>query len=293
MSVSIIAIKEFSDNVASKRFLILFLLLSILSILSAFTVSNRFYGGNLKSFSDLLTTGSLSLIYLIGVVGPLIGISLGFDCISREIESGSLMLLLSCPVHRDEILNGKILGGLLTIILALGTSITLLIGFIMIQIGIAPNFNEILRLIIFFLASIIYILCYMSLSILTSIIFRRSSISLLVSMCIWIFFTFMINMVASSLASFLPEVDVEGRIKVLTYTLMTSPTFHFYALSRVIINPQFVIDPFGIFPRRSFSKELSLIESLNLATPNMFILIVLLMIFISISYIKFLREEIR
>ncbi len=293
MSTIIIALKEFSDHVTSRRFLILFTLLSVLSVLSAFSSISRAFIGEVKMFSDILTLGRLSIIYLIGELGPLIGIALGFDSISKEIESGSMLLLLSCPIYRDTILNGKILGGLLTIILALGTSTILLTGFTLAQIGIAPTSEEIIRLILYFLASIIYILSYMALSMLTSIISKRTSISLLTSISIWIFFTFIMPMIASSLATILPEEDIEGKIRIMTITLLLTPVQHYYTLSRNIISPKFSIDPFSIFPRRSIVKPLTLIESLNLTWPNLAIITSLLVIFVAASYIKFLKEEIR
>jgi len=113
-------------------------------------------------------------------------------------------------------LNGKILSGLLTILLTLGTSITLLTEFILAQLGIAPTIEELIRLLIYFVFAVIYILAYMALSLLTSIITKKTSMSLLISISTWIFFTYLIYTIASSIASLLPETDVEGRIRVLT-----------------------------------------------------------------------------
>ncbi|RLE53894.1 MAG: hypothetical protein DRJ30_06220, partial [Candidatus Methanomethylicota archaeon] len=71
-------------------------------------------------------------------------------------------------------MNGKILSGLLTILLTLGTSITLLTGFILAQLGIAPTIEELIRLLIYFVFAVIYILAYMALSLLTSIITKKT-----------------------------------------------------------------------------------------------------------------------
>ncbi|MCS7365689.1 MAG: ABC transporter permease [archaeon GB-1867-035] len=293
MSLLTVALKEFSDHVTSRRFLILFILLSILTVLSAFSSASRVASGFSITFSDVLTSGSLSIIYLIGQLGPLIGIALGFDSISKEMESGSILLLLSCPIYRDTILNGKILSGLLTILLTLGTSITLLTGFILAQPGIAPTIEELIRLLIYFVFAVIYILAYMALSLLTSIITKKTSMSLLISISTWIFFTYLIHTIASSIASLLPETDIEGRIRVLTMISLLSPYRHYNTFSRNIISPKFSIDPFSIFPRKSPFKPLTLMESLALSWPNLIIILSLLIIFLAASYIKFLKEEVR
>ena len=293
MSLLTVALKEFSDHVTSRRFLILFILLSILTVLSAFSSASRVASGFSITFSDVLTSGSLSIIYLIGQLGPLIGIALGFDSISKEMESGSILLLLSCPIYRDTILNGKILSGLLTILLTLGTSITLLTGFILAQLGIAPTIEELIRLLVYFVFAVIYILAYMALSLLTSIITKKTSMSLLISISTWIFFTYLIHTIASSIASLLPETDIEGRIRVLTMISLLSPYRHYNTFSRNIISPKFSIDPFSIFPRKSPFKPLTLMESLALSWPNLIIILSLLIIFLAASYIKFLKEEVR
>lgn len=293
MSLLTVALKEFSDHVTSRRFLVLFILLSILTVLSAFSSASRVMGGFSITFSDVLTSGSLSIIYLIGQLGPLIGIALGFDSISKEMESGSILLLLSCPIYRDTILNGKIFSGLLTILLTLGTSITLLTGFILAYIGIAPTLEELIRLLIYFVFAVIYILAYMALSLLTSIVTKKTSMSLLISISVWIFFTFLIHTIASSIASLLPETDIEGRIRILTIISLFSPYRHYNTFSRNIVSPKFSIDPFSIFPRRSPFKPLTLMESLALSWPNLVIVTSLLVVFLATSYIKFLKEEIR
>jgi ABC-type Na+ efflux pump permease subunit len=49
------------------------------------------------------------------LLGAILAIAMGFDLITREKESHSLKSLLSHPVFRDEIINGKALGGILVL----------------------------------------------------------------------------------------------------------------------------------------------------------------------------------
>jgi ABC-2 type transport system permease protein len=56
----------------------------------------------------------LTFFYSLGqyfsLIGMVLGIALGFDLITREKEEGSLKSLLSHPVYRDSVINGKTLG---------------------------------------------------------------------------------------------------------------------------------------------------------------------------------------
>ena len=58
------------------------------------------------------TSGSLfSLVQFVALFGPLIGLILGFDSINRERNEGTLSKLLSQPIYRDAVINGKFLAG--------------------------------------------------------------------------------------------------------------------------------------------------------------------------------------
>src|SRR5262245_63426501 len=67
----------------------------------------------------LLITSSgdsiFSLATLLGFFGPLIGITLGFDSISGEYARGTLSRVLSQPIYRDSLINGKFIAGLTTV----------------------------------------------------------------------------------------------------------------------------------------------------------------------------------
>jgi ABC-2 type transport system permease protein len=51
-----------------------------------------------------------SYVALLGILGMVLGIAMGFDQITKEKESGSLKSVLSAPVYRDSLINGKALG---------------------------------------------------------------------------------------------------------------------------------------------------------------------------------------
>jgi len=115
--------KELADHFSSYRFIILFALIAMVSLITTYMVGiglSQELGGVAKPkfvFLMLFTsTGPLfSLVQFVAFFGPLIGLILGFDSINRERSSGTLSKLASQPIYRDSIINGKFLTGVVTI----------------------------------------------------------------------------------------------------------------------------------------------------------------------------------
>ncbi len=58
----------------------------------------------LSAFRHLISRGGITTI------GAIIGIVIGFDAISGEREKGTLRFLLTQPLYRDTLINGKLPG---------------------------------------------------------------------------------------------------------------------------------------------------------------------------------------
>ena len=54
---------------------------------------------------------------------PLFGIVLGFDAINRERTSGTLSRIMSQPVYRDSVINGKFLASLFILAVMMASSV--------------------------------------------------------------------------------------------------------------------------------------------------------------------------
>jgi ABC-2 type transport system permease protein len=108
--------KELSDHFSSYRFTILFALIAMASLITAYMAGiglrEELAGLAKPKFVFLMlftSTGSLfSLVQFVAFFGPLIGLLLGFDSVNRERSSGTLSTLVSQPIYRDSIINGKI-----------------------------------------------------------------------------------------------------------------------------------------------------------------------------------------
>src|SRR5207248_7774936 len=103
-------------------------------------------------FLRLFTSGSpVSFVSFIAFLGPLLGIAFGFDAINSEQARGTLGRLLSQPIYRDDVINGKFLAGLATTSVAL-LSIFLIVGGLGLRmIGVPPTGDGLVRLLLFVL----------------------------------------------------------------------------------------------------------------------------------------------
>jgi ABC-2 type transport system permease protein len=197
----IVAVKEFKDNLNSKRFLILFGLLTLLSIIGAITGINNYNSdlatynsnvnqvsslpGGMKMFVDMPSILSIFSSYgtYIASFGMLLAISMGFDLISREKEEGTLKILLTHPVFRDQVINGKILGSVAMIIVVLLSTFLAIVA-IMLFFGIVPSGDDVIRLGAFFLAVVLFLLAYLAIAIMSSTLSKSSSMAILIAIAI-------------------------------------------------------------------------------------------------------------
>lgn len=199
----VVAHKEFVDQLTSRRFLSIFALLLMISALGIYGGAED-YNENLASYSEQLQSadgnnpysGSVSdkvsplTIYsrvsdYIVLFGAILGIAMGFDLISKEKEEHSLKTLLARPVFRDEIVNGKALGSVLALAIALVTTVAVSIA-ILLFAGIVPTLYDFGAILIFTLVSGIFILVYFSLALLMSAIAKNSGSALITTLIIFV-----------------------------------------------------------------------------------------------------------
>ncbi|MBI2170369.1 MAG: ABC transporter permease subunit, partial [Actinobacteria bacterium] len=128
--------KELEDHFSSVRFILLMTVILMVSLLTAYMVGSglrkELEGMQRPSMVFLLlftSTGALlSLAQFIAFFGPLIGMVLGFDAINRERAARTLSKVVSQPIYRDAVINGKFLAGLTTIAVMLLAILLLISG---------------------------------------------------------------------------------------------------------------------------------------------------------------------
>ena len=155
--MSVVFWKELADHFSSRRFMILMILIVFSGLWAAYAT-----GQAIRANTDtvptqyvflLLLTSSgdtlFSLATFLGFFGPLVGITLGFDSISGEYARGTLSRVLSQPIYRDSLINGKFFAGLTTVGVLWGSILLLVIGLGITLLGFPPNAEELWRMIIF------------------------------------------------------------------------------------------------------------------------------------------------
>ncbi len=305
--------KELSDCFNSKRFIVLFLLIYVAGIATVYIASQNIRTSVDEStkyiFLNLFTTSGssnpFSFPLFMSIFIPIIGIALGFDAVNSERVSGNLSRLLAQPVYRDDVINGKFLAGLVMMALMIFSMVILVSGLGLRMIGVPPQAEEILRLFTFIVISILYGAFWMSLAILFSVLFRKTSTSALTSIAIWMFLFLFGSLIAALIAGAVLHTN--------TQTASVNDIMQFDSLFRMIsrISPgtlysesiQAILLPsmgtssptmmvIGIYSGLT-PTPLPLYQSLLIVWPQIVTLVALTAVCFAIAYIKFMREEIR
>jgi len=196
-----IAKKEFFDHIRSRKFILIFGILLVVAIVGMIGGIGD-YNKNLEDYNkhqstidsplssymaekpSILSVFSTVATYLV-FVGGILGIAMGFDLVSKEKESKSLKILLSHPVYRDEVINGKALGGIAAVGCALLVVLVIALATLLVY-GIVPDGNEIVLIIIFGLVSFLLIFSYFAVALFLSTALDESGSALIYTMIIFI-----------------------------------------------------------------------------------------------------------
>lgn len=300
--------KELADQLNSTRFLILFGLLAVTGIAGFFaalsTVSDSTEGVDFLYLTLFTTSGNSipSFATFLAFLGPLVGIVLGFDAVSRERSQGTLNRLAAQPIYRDAVINGKFLAGLVVIFLTVFSLGILVCAAGILSTGVAPQGEEVARIFTFLLLTCVYMAFWLGLSIFFSVRCRHAATAALAGIAIWIFLSFFMTMVASALASSLYPLDgLEGLNNVKSnYTLelavnRISPYYLFSEAASTILNPN--VRSIGVVSMSQLSGAvagyLPFGQSLLLVWPHLVCMVALTALCFGGSYVSFMRQEIR
>jgi ABC-2 type transport system permease protein len=285
--------KELADYFTSLRCFILFILVVLASAAGIYAAYQGIRGVSLESgfvFLNLFTTSGEnipSLTSFISIFVPIIGIALGFDAINREYSSGTMSRILSQPIYRDSVINGKFLAGIITLAIMMATTLLIVSGYGLRMIGVPPTAEEIIRLFIYFVSIVIFGAFWMGLAILFSVIIRNLAISLLASIAVWLFFSFFYTL--------LIVPAVAKSVETLLALMRISPNTLFEEATMAMLLPH--SRGLGLLTSTETAymipNPLPLGQSLLLVWPQLTTLIGLAVICFAVSYIVFMRQEIR
>ncbi|MFD2042798.1 ABC transporter permease [Ornithinibacillus salinisoli] len=313
----VIVRKEFTDFIKSWRIIILLLIIGLTCLGSLYTAITTIKDSISQSeeareiakdsylFLKLFTTSDGSLppfITFISFLGPLLGIALGFDAINAERNKGTLTRLMSQPVPRDYVINAKFIAALLVstvLFFALGF-LNMALGILI--IGIPPTLEEFLRIICFLCLCIVYIAFWLNLGILFSVRFKQAATSALSSIAVWIFFSIFYNMVIDFISKgyLKPEsmTNVDEAISkqgtILNF-MRLSPNYLFSESTTTLLSPSVrTLGPLTMEQTvGAVAGPLPFGQSILLIWPQLTGLMAATMICFAVSYVLFMRQEIR
>ena len=272
----VIVNKEISDHVKSWRFIILIGIIALTCMGSLYTALTNI-GATIKPndpdgsflFLKLFTAsdGTLpSFTLFINFLGPLLGIALGFDAVNSEQNKGTLSRMLSQPIHRDCIINAKFMAALIVI-----------------------------GVMLFVLAF------WLNLAILFSLRFRQAATSALASVAVWLFFSVFYTMIVNLVAKGLSPSQMASPYQIISYQkfilglMRLAPSELFNEATTTLLMPSVrSLGPLTMEQvQGAIPSPLPLGQSLLVVWPQLTGLIAATVICFAISYIMFMRREIR
>ena len=307
----VIVHKEISDQVRSWRFIILIVIITLTCMGSLYTALTNI-GAAIKPndpdgsflFLKLFTAsdGTLpSFVVFISFLGPLLGISLGFDAINSEQNKGTLSRILSQPIHRDYLINAKFISALIvvgTLLFVLGF---LVMGLGLIAIGIPPTAEEFMRIVFFLIVSIVYVAFWLNLSIFFSIQFKQAATSALACVAIWLFFSVFYTMIVNLVGKALSPSEFANPHQIIAYQkfmltlLRFAPSELFSEATTTLLMPSVrSLGPLTMEQLHgAIPSPLPLGQSLLVVWSQLTGLIAATVVCFALSYALFMRKEIR
>jgi len=212
-----VALKEFKDGFRNRW------IVSITLMFAVFSIGLSFFGsvasGSVGFMSLPVTITSLASLAVFII--PLIALMLAYDAIVGEDEAGTLLLLLTYPLSRFQLLLGKFVGH--SLILAVSTVIGFGVSAVVILV-LAPevSFSEVLmHFSAFILSSLLLGWVFVAMAYLISVSVSEKSKAAGLSLVIWFLFVLVFDL---ALLAFLVSDQGDFNEATLSYFLLLNPT---------------------------------------------------------------------
>ena len=307
----IVARKELGDHLRSSRFVILLLLMAMAGLAAVHSASGGIRhaavgAADVPSVFLYIFTLSPdripSFVELIGLIGPLLGIVFGFDAVNGERAQRTLPRLVSQPIHRDDVINGKFAAGIGAVALVLTAVVAMVSGYGMVRLGITPGVSDVVRLIGFLVVALVYISVWFGLAMLLSIVTRRAATAALATVAIWLVFALFMGLIAGIVADAVHPIHDDTNLSQVLSNARTelnvrrlSPDELYQETTEVLLNP--LRQSTGILvpapDLTAVPAPLGLRQSLDLAWWQLAAIAGMAVALFAASYALFLRQEIR
>ena len=314
----IVARKEFSDHISSARFIVLLLVLGAAAIVPLYFASDA-----IRSVASQVTDTRNAFLALflfspssvpipnvfnfVGIVAPLLGVAFAFDAINSERTDGTLPRLLSQPIYRDDVVNGKFTAGLAAITVVLLAVVGVISGFGIVRLGIIPSPDEVVRLLAWVALTILWVSLWLAFGLLLSVVIRRAATAALVGFGVWllvaIFGQLIISLIAGVLAPVASAATAEEFVSLSALSATIArllPLTLYQEASAVLLNPSVTtvstpttVGQWQQWQQQAQGQLLSFDQSALLVWPHLVSLVALTAVCFAAAYIMFMRQEVR
>ena len=177
----------------------------------------------------------------------------------------------------------------------------LVMGFGLIAIGIPPTAEEFMRVVFFLFVSLFYVAFWLNLSIFFSIRFKQAATSALACVAIWLFFSVFYNMIINLVGKALSPSAWASDYQVIAYQrfmlnlLRFAPSELFNEATMTLLMPS--VRSLGPLTMEqvhgAIPSPLPLGQSLLVVWPQLTGLIAATVVCFALSYVSFMRKEVR
>ena len=155
-----------------------------------------------------------SLIFRIVV--SVLALLVAYDAVSGERERGMLKLMLSGSTPRYQVLLSKLLAGLLVLVVPVTATFAIVLVILMAFPTVDLTGAEWGRVVLMYLASLLFVAAMYNLGLLFSCLTKKSAVSLVLALFLWIFFAVIVPNGSAYLATELeplePQETIEGQL---------------------------------------------------------------------------------
>jgi ABC-2 type transport system permease protein len=315
----VVAGKEFADHLWSPRFLILLVILGLAALIPMYFVADA-----IRSAAQSLTGESSIFLFMFTVapsvgdtgvtipsaltfitwVGPLLGIVFAFDAVNGERSNGTLPRLLSQPIYRDDVINGKFAAGLSVIGLVLTLVVGVIAAFGIIRLGIVPGAEDVIRIVLWLFVTFLYVSIWLAFGLLLSVLVRGAATSALIGFGTWFMLTILGGLITSIVKGVIAPItgtyDQQAAAAALQQTITRlQPSVVYQEAAATLLNPQVasVSNPATIAGYEQLAQRIpslqSFDQSLLLVWPHMVTMLAIMAACFAIAYIRFMHQEVR
>jgi len=306
--LSVVAMKEAADHMASMRVHLVMLLVTLAGFSAIFSAIGQFklsVGQDQFLFLRLFTTAVAPLPSFVGFMGfllPLVAIALAFDAVNGEYNRRTMSRLLAQPLYRDAVLTGKFLGGLIVLAICLLALWLLMTGLGIVFLGLPPSGEEVLRGVAYLFGCLAYGAVWLAVALLFSSVLRAPATSALAALSLWLVFTIFWPMLAPGIANVIAPVDpfdIASVVKNAEWQQIMqrlSPNTLYGEMTLALMNPEtrslglvFMDQYVGAVP----GAPLPFGQSGLLVWPQVSGLIAGVVVLFTLAYVSFQRQEVR